>query len=212
MTDPNAQPPHEPPAGQPGQPEQPGQPQQGQPVPPQQQGHQAPPQQGQPGQPYGQQPGQPYGQQPGQPYAPQPGQPGQPYGQQPGQSAPGAAPLSPADDKQWAMFAHFGGILWILPSLIIYLVFKDRGAFTRQESKEALNWQITFVGAYIVLSILIAILSAVLLFSGGWAVVQLLGWLPWLLYIANVIFSILGGMKVKNGEPYRYPVALRLIK
>ncbi|WP_111718910.1 DUF4870 domain-containing protein [Homoserinimonas sp. OAct 916] len=208
MTDHTAQPPHEPPAGQPAQPGQPVPPQQGQQVPPVQ-GQPVPPQQGQqapPQQPYQQQPYQQQPAQPGQPYPPQPGYPQQ------GQPAAGAVPLSPADDKQWAMFAHFGGILWILPSLIIYLVFKDRGALTRQESKEALNWQITFIGSYIILWIIVAILSAILIFSGGWVIVNILGWLPWLLYIANVVFSIMGGVKVNQGGAYRYPVSLRLIK
>ena len=31
----------------------------------------------------------------------------------------------------------------LLPSLIIWLVFKDRGSFTNIEAKEALNFQIT---------------------------------------------------------------------
>jgi len=46
-----------------------------------------------------------------------------------------AAPLSEAEDRQWASFAHLGGIIGILPALIIWLVFKDRGSFTNQESK-----------------------------------------------------------------------------
>ena len=54
-----------------------------------------------------------------------------------------AAPLSEAEDKQWASFAHLGGIIGILPSLIIWLIFKDRGAKTNVEGKEALNFQIT---------------------------------------------------------------------
>jgi hypothetical protein len=44
-----------------------------------------------------------------------------------------AAPLTEAEDKQWASFAHFGGVLGFLPSLIIFLVFKDRGAKTKVE-------------------------------------------------------------------------------
>lgn len=155
--------------------------------------------------------GQPYQQPAGQPYPPgQQGAPGQPY-QQAAPAGP-AVPLTQAEDKQWAMFAHFGGILWLLPSLIIYLVFKERGAFTRQESKEALNWQITFAGSFIILSILLSILSAVLIFSGGFAIIGLLSWLPGLLYLLNLIFSIMGGMKVNSGQAYRYPVSLRLIK
>ena len=34
-----------------------------------------------------------------------------------------AAPLSEAEDKQWASFAHFGNIILLVPALIIWLVF-----------------------------------------------------------------------------------------
>jgi uncharacterized Tic20 family protein len=117
-----------------------------------------------------------------------------------------AAPLTAAEDKQWASFAHFGGILWILPSLIIFLVFKDRGALTKQESKEALNWQITWIGADII-SWIIGI--ATIWFGIGFIFLTVI---PWILYIINVVFSIMGGVKVNGGGSYRYPVALRLIK
>ncbi|WAB81066.1 DUF4870 domain-containing protein [Microcella daejeonensis] len=116
-----------------------------------------------------------------------------------------AAPLSEAEDRQWASFAHLGGILGILPSLIIYLVFKDRGAFTRTESKEALNFQITLLGiqivAYIVGTILIIVFIGFLFYVVTWAA-----------YIAGLIFSILAFLKSKDGQAYRYPFALRLIK
>lgn len=65
-----------------------------------------------------------------------------------------SATLSEADDRQWASFAHLGGILGPLPALIIWLVFKDKGSFTDTEGKEALNFQITVVIATIVLSVL----------------------------------------------------------
>ena len=117
-----------------------------------------------------------------------------------------AAPLTAAEDKQWASFAHFGGILWLLPSLIIYLVFKDRGALTRQESKEALNWQITWIAADIV-SFILGMITV--WFGIG---IIFLTIIPWILYILNVVFSILGGVKVNSGGSYRYPVSIRLIK
>src|ERR1700712_4797853 len=87
-----------------------------------------------------------------------------------------AAPLTPAEDKQWASFAHFGGILGILPSLIIFLVFKDRGTLTRQEGKEALNWQITFTIGIIILEILSGILTAIAIGSGAYALASIGGW------------------------------------
>ena len=123
-----------------------------------------------------------------------------------------AAPLTAAEDKQWASFAHFGGLLGILPSLIIFLVFKDRGTLTKQESKEALNWQITFTIGFIALQIVIAILTAVLVAAGAWGIAGILPWLIFLLWVANAIFSILGGVKVQGGGAYRYPFAIRLIK
>lgn len=126
----------------------------------------------------------------------------------PAQPAPqpqGPAPLTEAEDKQWASFAHLGGILWLLPSLIIWLVFKDRGPKTNVEAKEALNWQITFLIAWLVLTIL----GVILLFVGIGLLFTLLSWA---LYIVNVVFSILGFVKVNGGGSYRYPFALRLIK
>jgi uncharacterized protein len=117
-----------------------------------------------------------------------------------------AAPLTAAEDKQWASFAHFGGILWILPSLIIFLIFKDRGERTRVESKEALNWQITWIAAWIASQIIGAIL---ILTPLSFLFVLLI---PFVLYIANLVFSIIGGVRVNSGGSYRYPVALRLIK
>lgn len=123
-----------------------------------------------------------------------------------------APPLTPAEDKQWASLAHFGGVLWFLPALIIFLVFKDRGPLTRQEAKEALNWQITFTLAWIVLSIAIAVLGTIFTLVGLWPLAQLLGILPYLLYIVNVVFSVMAGIRVNAGGTYRYPYTLRLIK
>ena len=118
-----------------------------------------------------------------------------------------AAPLTPAEDKQWASFAHLGGILGILPSLIIYLIFKDRGTLTRQESKEALNFQITILGAEIAIFILSVILGAITFGIGS-----LIGGLGWIAWVVGVIFSIIGFTKVNGGESYRYPFAVRFVK
>jgi uncharacterized protein len=113
-----------------------------------------------------------------------------------------AAPLTEAEDKQWASFAHFGNIILLIPALIIYLVFKDRGPKVAVEGKEALNWTINVTALYIILLILgfipfVGILTAILTFA---------------LAIVNIIFAILGGVKVNGGGSYRYPVNIRWIK
>jgi len=187
----------------------------------------AAPQFGAPGQqppaapPYGAPGGQVPPQQPSG--APQPGQPGPgAYGAGhpgPGQyGAPGQpqyaadAPMTPQDEKQWAMLGHLGGIAWILylgwlGPLIVFLMYKDRSAFVRQESKEALNFQlfmtILTVGGTIVISILTAItfgIAGLLYFLVG--VPPLLG----------IIFAIIGAVRVNGGGSYRYPFNWRIIK
>lgn len=111
---------------------------------------------------------------------------------------PAAAPLTPEQDIQWGSFAHLGGILGFLPSLIIWLVFKDRGQFTNTEAKEALNFQITILIGYVIAFVLTFVFIGILLY--------------WALWIVSVVFSILAFLKAKEGQHYRYPFAIRLIK
>lgn len=130
----------------------------------------------------------------------------------PQQAAQPGAPLSESDDKLWASLAHFGGVLYILPSLIIYLVLKDRAVRTRVEAKEALNWQITFLIGWVALSILSTVIVAVLSMAGASALGLFFGALPGVWWVINVIFSIMGGVKVVQGASYRYPFTFRFIK
>jgi uncharacterized Tic20 family protein len=116
---------------------------------------------------------------------------------QPAQPQP-AAPLTEAEDKQWASFAHLGGIIGFLPSLIIWLIFKDRGVKTNVEAKEALNFQLTLLIAHVVGWILYIVLIGALIDIAAW--------------IVGLIFSIIAFTKVNAGESYRYPFAIRFIK
>lgn len=129
-----------------------------------------------------------------------------------------AQPLSPSDEKLWASLAHFGNILGLLPSLLIFLILKDRSVRVRQESKEALNWIITVaiaIVALVIVGIFFTIFIAFL--PSGIDVIFILlnglvGFLYFAVYVVNIIFSIIGGVRVNGGGSYRYPVNLRLIK
>lgn len=119
-----------------------------------------------------------------------------------------AAALTATEDNQWASFAHLGGILWILPPLIIWMIFKDRGALTNSEGKESLNFQITVTIGHIAIFIINSILSAVTL--GFWL---LISWIfPLALWVITIIFCVQGFNKAKGGANYRYPVNIRFIK
>ena len=132
-------------------------------------------------------------------------EPSQPYSPPP---ATPAAPFTAESDKQLAMWAHIGGVVGFLPSLIIWLIGKDRGPRTNVEGKEALNWQITWIATYIVVQILAAILGAIGLGLLGF----LFGFILFALWVVNIIFSIIGGVTVNNGGSYRYPINFRFIK
>lgn len=119
-----------------------------------------------------------------------------------GATPPAAVPLSEAEDRQWASFAHLGGIISVLPSLIIWLVFKDRGRFTDIEAKEALNFQLTLLGVHVICWILDATLVGAVIGIP----LDLIAW------IVGIVYSILAFLKVKDGVAYRYPFAVRLIK
>lgn len=109
------------------------------------------------------------------------------------------APLSDDETRQWASWAHLGGILGFLPSLIIWLIYKERSAFVAQESRTALNFQITLLIGYILFNILGFIVPGV-------------GFLSFLVWIAALVFSILGFQAVQRGQAYKYPFSLEIIK
>jgi len=97
------------------------------------------------------------------------------------------------------MLAHLGGIiLGFISGLVVWLIYKDRDQFVSDQAKEALNFQITLLIGYVI--------SWVLMFV-------LIGFVTYfLIWIAAIIFCIIGGMAANKGQLYRYPWALRLIK
>ena len=134
-------------------------------------------------------------------------------------ATPTAQPLSERDDQLWGALAHLGGIFWILPSLIIFLALRKSGPTTRVESKEALNWQITFLICSIVIDLVVLILGGIFAAAATATGVAASG-LPLLivelvwavLWLINVVFSVLGFLKVRGGGSYRYPFAFRFIR
>ncbi|HEY5972970.1 MAG TPA: DUF4870 domain-containing protein [Pseudoxanthomonas sp.] len=128
---------------------------------------------------------------------------------------PAGAPT--AEEKQWALFAHLsalvGGIVtsgWagsigcFIGPLIIWLMKKDTMAFVDDQAKEALNFNITVAIVFLALFLL----SVVTLGIGLIVAIPL--WI--IIGIAWLVFTIIAAIKANQGEAYRYPFALRLIK
>jgi uncharacterized Tic20 family protein len=119
-------------------------------------------------------------------------------GQAPAYGVQGQQPVSPSDARMWSLFAHIGGIFFgFIPSLVIYLIYKDRDPFIRRHSTQALNFQIIATIAYII--------SAVLQFI-------LIGYLTgFITFVCVVIFSIMGAMAANKGEEYTYPLIPKIV-
>ena len=117
-------------------------------------------------------------------------------------SAPAGAPLTPDQERTWASYAHLGGILGFLPSLIIWLVYKDRGPFVTSEARKALNFMITATIAWVAVFVLDVAFLPYLLAS-------LLNFAIW---VVVVVFSIQGFQSAQKGQPFKYPFSLELVK
>jgi|SRR5690554_4655395 uncharacterized Tic20 family protein len=108
--------------------------------------------------------------------------------------------IAPAnsDEKNIAVVTHITGIFFsIFPGLIVWLLKKDDSPYISDQAREALNFQITLLIAYLVAGILVFILIGFLLI--------------FLIWLANIVFSILAAIAASKGESYRYPLSLRLI-
>jgi uncharacterized Tic20 family protein len=126
----------------------------------------------------------------------------------------GAQPSPKLDaeaDRRLAAWAHIGGVIGFLPSLIIFLGFRERGEITDTESKEALNWQITFTIIWAALAVTVELVNGALLSSPLFPLAYIIGAVPLAWWIFDVFLSIHGGVVVSRGGSYRYPYTFRPI-
>ena len=104
----------------------------------------------------------------------------------------------PKDVANLAMLAHLlGALVGFLGPLILWVVKMDEHEFIDDQSKEALNFQLTLLiwhfGA-----IVIAFLSCGFIFFA-----------PLVPYALQLIFGIMGAVSASKGESYRYPMTIR---
>lgn len=110
-----------------------------------------------------------------------------------------AQPLSPSDERLWGTLVHVGGIvIGFVSPLLGYLLLKDRSPFVGENSKNALNFQITIAIAYIIGWITTFLIVGFLILLAAWVV--------------NIIFSIVGAVAANKGQVYKYPLTIPIIK
>jgi len=120
-------------------------------------------------------------------------------------------PLSPSDERTWAMLGHLSallnlvtGFLGPVAAVIIYMVFKDRSRYVAYQSLQSFLFQ------------LIAWLGGGLLTGAAWAVTGALSAiivgllcipiaiLVSLIPVAALIYAVIGGIQCSQGQDFRY--------
>jgi uncharacterized Tic20 family protein len=118
--------------------------------------------------------------------------------------APGAAPTE--NERTWGMLAHLsalaGVVVWllgcVLGPLAVYLWRRDNSQFVAEHAREALNFNITVaLAALVCLALMVVFVGFIL----GTAL--FIGWL---------VLTLVAAIRASEGERYRYPLSLRLVK
>jgi uncharacterized protein len=107
--------------------------------------------------------------------------------------------LSPGDEKLWSTIIHVVGSATILfPAWAGYLIFRNRGPFVRDNTRRALNWQLSFLIYYVgglILSLIVV----------GYLVVVAA-------FVLNIVFSIQAAIAANRGHLYHYPLSIPFLK
>jgi uncharacterized protein len=121
------------------------------------------------------------------------------------------APLTPEEERQWAMIAHLGvlvnlvsGFLGPVVPLGIYMIYKDRSRYVAYQSLQALIFQlIWWVGGGIIAGIAWAIsgaLSAIIIGLLCMPIACIFSLMP----LVALGYGIYGGIQTSQGQDFKY--------
>ena len=108
--------------------------------------------------------------------------------------------------RSWSVLCHASALLGffvpfgghILAPLIVWLVKRGDSTEVDEHGKESLNFQISMLIYNIIAGVLCLVLIGFVL-------------LP-ILHVLNVVFVIIASLRASEGQLYRYPLTIRLIK
>lgn len=129
------------------------------------------------------------------------------YGQ-PSNGRPSAPTISPSEERTWGMLAHLtaiaamvfsAGFAGFVGSLVIFVLFKDRGPFVRSHAANSLNVQITML-IWVVISFPLILLLGLGLFTLAAA--------P----IVAFVLHLVGAIKAYQGEWWNPLFTPRFVK
>jgi uncharacterized Tic20 family protein len=108
------------------------------------------------------------------------------------------------DDRTWGSLAHLSALCGlvipfgsVLAPLILWRTRGQRAPFVGEQALEALNFNISVSLAFVVCLALTWLFIGILMIS--------------VLVIYWIVMTVMATIKAAEGEPYRYPINLRLI-
>jgi uncharacterized protein len=108
--------------------------------------------------------------------------------------------------RTWSMLCHLSALTLFIGipfgnlagPLLVWLLKRNEHPEVEEHGKESLNFQLSMT--------IYALFSALL-------VLVLVGFLLlFVLLVLNIVLVVVASVKASNGEPFRYPLTLRLIK
>lgn len=126
----------------------------------------------------------------------------------------GATPT--LQERQWAAGAHLGalilalvtswaaGIAGAVGALAVWMIKRDDSAFAAEHAKEALNFNLSmFIYAVVLVVATVLTLGLGLVITLPLALVIALVWL---------VCTLVAAFRAYDGQPYRYPLSIRLFR
>ena len=119
-------------------------------------------------------------------------------------------------DRQWAAGAHvaallaamltslWAGVAGAIAALVVWMLVRDKSAFATEHAKEALNFNLSMF-IYAAIAVVLVVFTL-----GIGLIVALPMWL--VLALAWIVCTLLAAFKAYDGQPYRYPITIRLFK
>jgi uncharacterized Tic20 family protein len=120
-------------------------------------------------------------------------------------------PLTPSEERSWAMLAHLSillnlvtGLLGLVGALVIYLVYQNRSRYVAYHALQSLIFQlIVWLGggiltgvAWAITSVLSAVLVGLLCIPFALAIS--------IIPLAGVVYGVIGGIQCSQGQDFRY--------
>lgn len=113
---------------------------------------------------------------------------------------------SPEEERTVGMIAHLvplgamvlsAGFLGFVGSLVIYLIYKDRGPFARQHAANSLNIQLTTLIVLLVSLPLMLVLVGFVTFAAA--------------FVVAFVLHVIGAMKANSGQWWTPPMTIRFV-